>query len=174
MLNTQPIPLFERQGDIFTKGLNPERCLLHESANLYSNDDAERAELWEHRDRGPKFCDDLYYVVACGSKKEVLPTVTSIEQSWTNGKPRATIRHFWHSDSPEVFYHVTIGFDATYRRSWGSPSPRLLYGQRSYGSPVPQSRNPEEAATFFAHSLIRGRQAGQGGPSAETGRRRPL
>jgi Polysaccharide lyase len=113
MLSIQPIPLFERQGAAFTEGLNPERCLLYEQEDLYWNDDAERAELWENKNRSPKFGDEFFYGFSMWVDDGGAPYGDFNRVVVSQWKATEDDSPFLAQRLTGGFYHISLDVDAT-------------------------------------------------------------
>jgi hypothetical protein len=124
-LSITPQPLFEAKPQV-ARNLNPEHCLQEARESSYWSDDLERAEIWEDKDRNPRFGegDALFYgfsmwVDAKGVppgdfNRLVLGQWKAACKSECDGSP------FLAQRLTGRFYHVTLDVDATAATSDGS------------------------------------------------------
>lgn len=122
-LAIKPIPLFVGRLELFDWNLSPQSCVIQDQERLYRNDDAERAELWEHKDYAPYFGDEAWYGFSMWIDGKSVPygdfNRVVLGQWKANYPDNSPISYspFLSQRFTGGFYHITLDVDAKLREN---------------------------------------------------------
>jgi hypothetical protein len=150
LLAINKTPLFPESPSLATVrwSLSPLSCLLADQLTAYRSDDAERAELWEDKDRAPDFGQEAWYGFSMWLDRASAPygdfNRVVLGQWKANYGRDAEIDYspFVSQRLTGGFYHITLDVDAR-RRTEGDVEPKTCRILLAFASGQPSPIEPE-------------------------------